>query len=111
MQISISLKSSYDVADDAARLVDQFRHTLRSINLDDIESNVSLVYFPVIMSDEFDIPVKSHSSFSTKQRAYFSSVEISHAAWIKSNLLERRNFLVDGLNKSIATIKRGAFKC
>lgn len=103
MQIVVSGKYSSDVAESALRFINDLRDRIKRIDLSQVAAGLdSLVYFPVIASDELALPVKSHRSFSGKERAEFVNVEIPHAAWIKADDGGKRDLLLAGLVRAVA---------
>jgi hypothetical protein len=102
MHIVISGKFSSDVAESARHCTNELRDGIEKLDLSQVPSGLeSIVYFPVIVSDDLALPVKSRRSFSRKEQAEFVNVEIPHQAWMQADDLARRTLLLNGLVQAI----------
>ena len=107
MQIAISGKFSDDVADAAALISDQLRGVVTSTDISDVPADLStLVFFPVIVSDDLGISRKSHRSFSSTENAEFVNVEIPYSAWVSGVDSSRLQLMFEGLKKAIGASSR-----
>jgi len=103
VDIAVSGKFSDDCFDAAYAVLDQLREIIAQVGFEDVEANLdSLVFFPVIISDEFGIEKKSHRSYSAKERAEFVNVEIDVNEWSKANSRRRIDLMVNALKEAVS---------
>ena len=102
MKVTVSGKFSDDVFDEAHRIVNVLRDALDALRLEQFETPLAfMVYFPVIASDDLKLPVSSHRSYSSKERAEFVNVEIRHDQWVQENTSGKRRLMMGGLQEAI----------
>ena len=106
MKIIISGKFSEDVSADALIVANRLRDVVKGIDIRDVTAELnSLVFFPVILSDDLGIDQKSHRSHSRKENADFANVEINHAGWLTADPEARFQMMLEGLTKALIDTK------
>lgn len=109
MQLSVSGKFSNDIFDDAYAVTAAFKEAVAEVDFGQVDTTlVSLVYFPVIVSDELGIERKSHRSYSRKEGAEFVNVEIPYERWMEADRVGKLLLLLDGLR--VALLETSAMK-
>lgn len=102
MELALSGKFSPDVADDARVYMNELRDLIESFDLSQVPAKLkTIVYFSVIISNDFAVPVKDHRYFSHKEQAEFVNVEISHSSWLEADAGTRRMLIRDRLVRAI----------
>ena len=106
MNIIVSGKFSHEVGTEANSHVLWIREIISASNVTDIEAKLgSMVFFPVIISDEFPVGKKSSRSYSQKENAEFVNIEIPYDKWTRSDLREKRELMLKSLTKAIQETK------
>ena len=106
MEIIVSGKFSADVSDSGLTAVNQLRDLVAATDVSDVETELnSIVFFPVILSDDLRIATKSHRSHSRKENAEFVNVEIAHGKWVGSSAKDQFELVFDALKHAIRETK------
>jgi hypothetical protein len=106
MEIIISGKFSADVHDAALTAVNELRDLVAATDFSDVPAELnSIVFFPVILSDDLRIATKSHRSHSRKENADFVNVEVDHAKWVGASAKDQFQMVFDALKRGIEETK------
>src|SRR5258708_16262663 len=83
MQILISGKFSADVSNSGRIAANRLRDLVQAADIGDVAASLdSMIFFPVVLSDDLGIATKSHRSQSRKEKTEFVNVEIDHGRWV-----------------------------
>jgi hypothetical protein len=102
LRIAVSGKFSKDHFDTGFAAAARLREIVELADLNEMEAGLdSLVFFPVIISDEFGVATKSHRSYSRKENAEFVNQEIDVDEWSIADEHSRLALMIDALEKAI----------
>lgn len=101
LQIAISGKFSNDCFDAAHEVVGRLREIVRNAALENVETDLDVVFFPVIISKEFGVEKRSHRSFSRKERAEFVNVEIDVHEWSMADAHRQLELMMNALKGAV----------
>jgi|tagenome__1003787_1003787.scaffolds.fasta_scaffold20160155_1 hypothetical protein len=103
MKIPVSGKFSDDIFDSAYAAQARLRKLLAETDIGDLSVPLDcFVFFPVILSDELGVTTKSHRSYSTRENAEFSDVEIKHSEWVGAEPSAHLEMMLDALGIALA---------
>ena len=106
MEILVSGKFSADVSAGALAIANKLRGLVEATNIRDVDAALdSLVFFPVILSDDLGIDLKSHRSHSRMEKADFANVEISHERWVAADSDARFQLMFEALTEALIDTK------
>jgi len=106
MNIIVSGKFSYEIGNEANSYILWLRQIISEANLANIKTNLGhIVFFPVIISDEFPISKKSARSYSRKEDTEFINTEIQYYQWVKADDQEKAGLLLNSLREAIIGTK------
>jgi hypothetical protein len=101
LRISVSGKFGADTFDCGFAAANIIREIARSEPVQEIETELSIVFFPVIFSDRWKIQRKSHRSYSSKEQAEFVNVEIEANSWSQAEASLQLNMMFDALIQAV----------
>lgn len=102
MKLIVSGKISDDIFDASYDVLSKFKTALELSGISEIKTGLDgFLFFPVIISDDFDIENKNHRSYSRKENAEFVNVEIPYNTWIKSDKQTQFALLTSALKTAV----------
>jgi hypothetical protein len=106
LQIAVSGKFSNDLFDSASAVTETLRSAIDAAGLQSIQTGLDyLVFFPVLISDKFNIDGKSRRSYSRKEAAEFVHVEIDAALWPTQTAHEQLLLMMRALEEAILSTR------